>query len=375
MKKIKEHDFTKTIKQILKKHFPNNFEEIFNESDLIYYLNYKTKAASKGSKARKSFANLYAIYTVIKDYLEFKETHPNKSYSEYKGGQYSKLKQTMNNLPFGEKLQNHALNHRLNQEFQKVINTENNLIIRNKQTNRYWINENYLLIKINDKIYNIAHAVIDIINAYIETQKENFNEFIKYCKLLLKLNSNNNEQIINFIIDQLKPNVDARIFEIVSFAILKTFYKKECVEWKLCKDEEFQKENLQLYKTGRTNANDGGIDFVMKPLGRFFQVTEALDFKKYFLDIDKIEKYPITFVIKTEKPIEEIKSIIKTQAKEQYYVEEIVNKYMNAIEEIININVLKEILINLNILEVKQIIEDIITYSKLEFNIGDNDKT
>ena len=48
---------------------------------------------------------------------------------------------------------------------------------------------------------------------------------------------------------------------------------------------------MKLYKTGRTNANDGGIDFVMKPLGRFFQVTETLDFKKYFLDIDKIETF------------------------------------------------------------------------------------
>jgi len=41
---------------------------------------------------------------------------------------------------------------------------------------------------------------------------------------------------------------------------------------------------LILYKTGRTNANDVGIDFVMKPLGRFFQVTETLDVRKYFLD-------------------------------------------------------------------------------------------
>ncbi|MGB3508834.1 MAG: hypothetical protein WBA93_06250 [Microcoleaceae cyanobacterium] len=67
--------------------------------------------------------------------------------------------------------------------------------------------------------------------------------------------------------------------------------------------EDIQQENLKLYKTGRTNANDGGIDFdfVMKPLVRFFQVTETTDFKKYFLDIDKIEKYPITFVIKPLK--------------------------------------------------------------------------
>lgn len=41
---------------------------------------------------------------------------------------------------------------------------------------------------------------------------------------------------------------------------------------------------VQLFRTGRTDANDGGIDFVMKPVGRVFQVTETLDFKKYFLD-------------------------------------------------------------------------------------------
>ena len=51
--------------------------------------------------------------------------------------------------------------------------------------------------------------------------------------------------------------------------------------------------------TGRTNANDGGIDFVMRPLGRFFQVTETLDVRKYFLDIDKVEHYPVSFVIKS----------------------------------------------------------------------------
>jgi len=43
-----------------------------------------------------------------------------------------------------------------------------------------------------------------------------------------------------------------------------------------------EEDNLELYKTGRTNANDGGIDFVMKPLGRFFQVTETTDVKNTF---------------------------------------------------------------------------------------------
>ena len=31
---------------------------------------------------------------------------------------------------------------------------------------------------------------------------------------------------------------------------------------------KIKEDNLTLYKTGRTNANDGGIAFVMKPLGR-----------------------------------------------------------------------------------------------------------
>ena len=43
-----------------------------------------------------------------------------------------------------------------------------------------------------------------------------------------------------------------------------------------------KRKTFTLYKTGRTNANDGGIDFVLKPLGKFLQVTETLDFKKYF---------------------------------------------------------------------------------------------
>ena len=65
--------------------------------------------------------------------------------------------------------------------------------------------------------------------------------------------------------------------------------------------DELNKESLLLFKTGRTNTNYGGIDFVMRPLGRFFQVTETIDVGKYFLDIDKVQRYPITFVVKTEE--------------------------------------------------------------------------
>ena len=97
------------------------------------------------------------------------------------------------------------------------------------------------------------------------------------------------------------------------------------------------KKALQLFKTGRTNANDGGIDFVMKPLGRFFQVTETLDVKKYFLDIDKIERFPISFVIKTDLPSDEINMLLEQGAVEQYGVRQVVRRYMDAVEEVFNI--------------------------------------
>lgn len=82
----------------------------------------------------------------------------------------------------------------------------------------------------------------------------------------------------DFIVSLLAPNVDARLFEIISYAILKYYYNEQTIVWGYAWDH-LKEEKLKLYKTGRTNANDGGIDFVMKPLGRFFQVTETLDFK------------------------------------------------------------------------------------------------
>jgi hypothetical protein len=138
--------------------------------------------------------------------------------------------------------------------------------------------------------------------------------------------------------------------------------------------DKLNTENLKLYKTGRTNANDGGIDFVMKPLGRFFQVTETLDFKKYFLDIDKIQKYPITFVIKSDEEVEPLKKKIQENADKTYLIKTIVEKYMACIEEVINIPML-----NLRFNDaVKQgylnnILDEIVVQSKVEFNYTDEE--
>ncbi|WP_342597774.1 hypothetical protein VKI21_07980 [Cyanobacterium aponinum UTEX 3222] len=167
--------------------------------------------------------------------------------------------------------------------------------------------------------------------------------------------------------------MDARIFEIVSYAILKAYYSEQIIYWDW-NFNDLTEENLKLYKTGRTNANDGGIDFVMKPLGRFFQVTETLDINKYFLDIDKIQRYPITFVIKTEKSENEILKKIEENAINTYTVKAIVKRYMDSIEEIINISNL-QIILNKLIQDgkTKEIMDEIILQSKVEFNYDEND--
>ncbi len=124
-----------------------------------------------------------------------------------------------------------------------------------------------------------------------------------------------------------------------------------------------------MYKTGRTNANDGGIDFVMKPLGRFFQVTETLDFKKYFLDIDKIQKFPVTFVIKSDVDTEALLKKIRENASKTYSIKAIVDKYMDCIEEVINIPILsKRFQEAVKFGYLNNILDEVVTQSKVEFN-------
>lgn len=179
----------------------------------------------------------------------------------------------------------------------------------------------------------------------------------------------------SFILSLLAPNVDARLFEIVSYSILKFYYKDIEIYWGYTPEvEKLTKDYLHLYKTGRTNANDGGIDFVMKPLGRFFQVTETLDFKKYFLDIEKIERYPLSFVIKSEESVEDLMSKLKNDALKTYVIQKVVDDYMSCIEEIINIPALKCYLAELDEKNmVSEVLKEVILQSKVEFNYEDED--
>lgn len=364
-----EHAFTKKIKDTLKADFGKLTEKVIEESEIIQYLNIKTKSASKGSKSRGSFANLYAIYVIVEDYIK-KGFHKNGKYSKYKGAIFTDLFRRQRKLPFGQKLQNHALNSRMNEEFKKYFPSSDFIpILRDLQTNRYWFNENLLKIKISGKEFNLAKPILKIINAYVEAKKSAFDKFIKFCETAHKLKK---QELVEFISSLLEPSVDARVFEIVSYSILKYYYHDKQIYWGF-EIDKIKEDNLILYKTGRTNANDGGIDFVMKPLGRFFQVTETVDVNKYFLDIDKIEKYPITFVIKSLDDSKALFKKIREQANKQYGIKIIVRRYMSSIEEIINVPMLLERFkeaVSQGYLS--NILKEIIKQSRVEFNYEDD---
>lgn len=379
---LPQHAFTASILKILERHFHEYAQDILGTSTLLGYLNHKTRAANLGSKARGAFANHYALYVVVEDYIQkgFYSGEAKFPYSEYEGARFSDLFHRQRELPFGAKLQNHALNSRLNDEFKKFYPTVGKPpIVRDVATQRYWIQEDLLLIQIRckdgkDVTFNIAPVVIEIIDAYVATKLAAFKNFLDTCRKISKLGEEDPKHAVEFVFEQLQPNVDARVFEIVSYAVLKAKYGLETV-WIGETKENVAEEVLVLYKTGRTNANDGGIDFVMKPLGRFFQVTETIDANKYFLDIDKVQRFPITFVVKAADTEEQIRAAIREQAIAKYKIEAVVNSYMKAVEEIINVvDLVKAFDEVVKSGRLQDVMDEIILQGKMEFNYNDEDE-
>jgi hypothetical protein len=360
-----------TIHNILETYFGAKAPQIFALSPLIQYINLKTRSSSRSSKSRSSYANLYALYVLVEDYLK-NDFLINGQYNLYQGARYHDLLQRQRELPFGQKLQNHALNNRVNTEFEKYFPLLNMIPIIHRQE-RYWINENLLKVEVENQLINIAPTIIPILDAYIHVKQANFEKFIADCQRMATLDETSYPHATAFIQQQMSAETDARIFEIVSFAILKVYYADQHVYWGWQLDN-LQEDTLTLYKTGRTNANDGGIDFVMRPLGRFFQVTETLDVKKYFLDIDKVNRFPISFVIKSETPTNILLSSIRAKAQQLFSVESVVNDYMSAIEEIINLpELIKRFDKVLENDKLQWVMSEIIIQSKLEFNYPEAD--
>lgn len=112
----------------------------------------------------------------------------------------------------------------------------------------------------------------------------------------------------------------------------------------------------------------------MRPIGRFFQVTEVNNYDKYLLDIDKVMHFPITFVIKTTSTKTEVQNQLDKYINERSSGMVIIERrYRNAIEEIITINELYQWTEDLDDEDIDDIIRDIDIYYKLEMNMEETE--
>lgn len=356
-------NFIKIILRDELKELPNiDINDFFERSPLLKYLDSKTGAIFGNTKTRRSLANIYAIYAILHFYYNDYYNNPDE-YKEFVGYDYTKLFVFYRKLYGGEKLQNHALNSRVNGEFKNKIITKNgnDLIIIND--GKYAIHIDYLYVN----GFDISKIAIKIIEEYINLLIIKDNKLVNDIEELIDMKSVERKKAkISELLDE---QAEARIFEIISYAILKNHYKSIKIFMGYSLDE-LREEYLTLYKTGRTNANDGGIDFVMKPLGRFFQVTEVSNYDKYLLDMDKVLHFPITFVIKTVRSQSEI------LREFEFYIEQksggmniIKERYNKAIEEIITINELNSWLEKLSSQSIDELLKDINLYYRLELNL------
>lgn len=354
------------VADILKEEYPLEFQFVYDNSYLLQYLDKKMKAVHGDSKTRRNLASIYAIYSILHFYkIDFYQDKD--KYRTFGGYDYMRLFMYYKGLYGGSKLQNHALNSRVNGEFRgKFANATNDLIIINN--GKYLIHIDYIYVG----KYDISKVCCKIIEEYIELLIKKDHALISILSEMKEITDYSKKKIkINELLNE---DAEARIFEIISYAILKNHYKNITVYFGYSKDQ-IEEVQLQLFKTGRTNANDGGIDFVMRPVGRFFQVTEVNNYDKYLLDIDKIMHYPITFVIKTKSSkasvLNDLERYISARTSGMAVLEE---RYRKAIEDIITINELQQWITELDGEDVDSIIRDIDVYYKLEMNMDAEDE-
>lgn len=353
------------IKEILMEDYPVEYQSIYDNSMLLQYLDKKMKAVHGDSKTRRSLANIYAIYSILYFYQD-DFFHKPEQYRAFDGYDYMRLFNFYRGLYGGSKLQNHALNSRVNGEFKnKFPDIVNDLII--VDNGKYLLHIDYLYVNQHD----ISKTCCKVIEKYIEllmAKDHALLNALQHMKVLTDYSEKKKQ-----INDLLTEDAEARVFEIISYAVLKNHYSNIKVYFGYTL-ATIQEEPLQLFKTGRTNANDGGIDFVMRPVGRFFQVTEVNNYDKYLLDIDKVMHFPITFVVKTHSPksqmLRELEHYINKRANGMRVIE---NRYKTAIEEIITINELQQWMYGLADKDIDGIIRDIDIYYKLEMNMDITD--
>lgn len=353
------------IRDILIDDYGSESQFIYDNSKLIQYLDKKMGAVHGDSKKRRSLASIYAIYSILNFYKDDYYNQPDK-YRNFGGYDYMRLFNYYRSLYGGSKLQNHAFNSRVNGEFRnKFPSITNELIIIDN--GKYLLHIDYLYVGKRD----ISKTCCKIIEKYVELLMEKDYALLKVLQ--------NMEHMIDYgekrkqINNLLTEDAEARIFEIISYAILKNHYSNIKVYFGYSM-ETIKEEELQLFKTGRTNANDGGIDFVLRPVGRFFQVTEVDNYDKYLLDIDKVMHFPVTFVIKTrvskDSVLKDLENYIAERANGMIVIKE---RYEKAIEEVITINELIEWTCSLENDDIDEIIRSIDMCYKLEMNMDDEE--
>lgn len=302
---------------------------------LFRYLERKTRAANRGAKARRSLGNVYALLVIAEDFLDGREN----------GSRFTDLLARMRDLPFGSKLQNHPLDNRLNDEFRRQMGVDGDLlpvqatVVHGQKARR--ISPDLLS---HDGLppEEAAAFIVDVVRAYIGLITDKQTSYLDEIEAI-----DDASELAGFLAGAFEPNSDARLFEIVSYVLLAEHFLGRSVWVGLTRDA-VQEELLRLFRSGRTNANDGGIDFVLKPLGRFFQVTETLDFNKYFLDFEKVNRFPISFVVKVEAGADTAKATIRSDAlRSGRYTEDQVDLYMRLFEEVYTLPDLRRILSDL----------------------------
>lgn len=205
------------VAEILKREYPMDFQIVYNNSPLLQYLDKKMKAVHGNSKTRRSLANIYAIYSILYfykgDYYEKRD-----AYRHFDGYDYIRLFNFYRGLYGGSKLQNHALNSRVNGEFHnKVKDAVNDLIIINN--GKYLIHIDYIYVDEHD-ISKVSCAVIE---RYIELLMAKDHALIGILEELRGLTDYATKKSkINALLTE---DAEARIFEIISYAILKNHYK------------------------------------------------------------------------------------------------------------------------------------------------------
>ena len=354
------------IEEILRTDFPNDYRSIYDNSMLLQYLDKKMKAVHGDSKTRRSLANIYAIYSILFFYQNDFFNQPD-SYRAFDGYDYMRLFNFYRGLYGGSKLQNHALNSRVNGEFRnRFPNITNELIIIDN--GKYLLHIDYLYVLNHD----ISKTCCKVIEKYVELLEAKDHALLLVLQRMRQLTDYSEKK--RQINDLLTEDAEARVFEIISYAILKNHYSNIKVYFGYSL-ETIEEEELQLFKTGRTNANDGGIDFVMRPVGRFFQVTEVNNYDKYLLDIDKVMHFPITFVIKTRSTKAQVQAALDDYIDERANGMRVIeDRYKTAIEEIITINELQQWTNDLADNDIDGIIRDIDIYYKLEMNMDVTDE-